>query len=52
MKINGVENKNKEMYLFKRNRTLLAFDQVLTHYNQNAKLILTVDASPTSLGAI
>ncbi|XP_026316320.1 uncharacterized protein K02A2.6-like [Hyposmocoma kahamanoa] len=37
---------------FKTIKSLLASDQVLTHYNQNAKLILTVDASPTGLGAI
>ncbi|XP_045541427.1 uncharacterized protein K02A2.6-like [Papilio machaon] len=30
----------------------LASDLVLAHFNQNAKLILTVDASPTGLGAI
>lgn len=30
----------------------LASDQVLTHYNPEAKLILTVDAGPRGLGAI
>ncbi|XP_045541844.1 uncharacterized protein K02A2.6-like [Papilio machaon] len=30
----------------------LASDSVLAHFNQKAKLILTVDASPTGLGAI
>ncbi|XP_014361064.2 uncharacterized protein K02A2.6-like [Papilio machaon] len=30
----------------------IASDLVLAHFNQNAKIILTVDASPTGLGAI
>nr|XP_034838819.1 uncharacterized protein K02A2.6-like [Maniola hyperantus] len=33
-------------------KRLLASDQVLTHFNPNAKVILTVDASPSGLGAI
>ncbi|XP_049866275.1 uncharacterized protein K02A2.6-like [Pectinophora gossypiella] len=40
------------MDAFKTIKKLLASEQVLTHYNQDAKLILTVDASPTGLGAI
>jgi hypothetical protein len=30
----------------------LTSDQILTHFNQHAKIILTVDASPSGLGAI
>lgn len=33
-------------------KNILASDQVLAHYNPDAKLILTVDASPSGLGAI
>lgn len=33
-------------------KKILASDQVLTHFDIEAKLILTVDASPTGLGAV
>lgn len=33
-------------------KQLLASEQVLAHFNPNAKIILTVDASPSGLGAI
>ncbi|CAG4992023.1 unnamed protein product [Colias eurytheme] len=37
---------------FIRIKEILASDQVLAHYNAEAKIILTVDASPSGLGAI
>ena len=37
---------------FSKIKKILASDQVLTHFDPNAKLILTVDASPNGLGAI
>ncbi|CAK1588892.1 unnamed protein product [Parnassius mnemosyne] len=37
---------------FKKIKKYLASDKILTHFNPNAELILTVDASPTGLGAV
>lgn len=37
---------------YKKIKALLSSEKVLTHYDPDAKLILTVDASPTGLGAI
>lgn len=37
---------------FKMVKNILASEQVLTHFDPKAKLILTVDASPSGLGAI
>ncbi|XP_063358759.1 uncharacterized protein K02A2.6-like [Cydia amplana] len=37
---------------FETIKSVLASDQVLAHFNPNAKVILTVDASPTGLSAI
>lgn len=37
---------------FNKIKKILASDQVLTHFNPHAKIILTVDASPNGLGAI
>lgn len=37
---------------FKKIKMLLASDKTLAHYDQNATLILTVDASPCGLGAV
>ncbi|CAK1597910.1 unnamed protein product [Parnassius mnemosyne] len=37
---------------FTKIKLLLASDQVLAHFNPEARLILTVDASPVGLGAI
>ncbi|KAJ0171196.1 hypothetical protein K1T71_013395 [Dendrolimus kikuchii] len=33
-------------------KEMLSSEQILAHFNPNAKIILTVDASPTGLGAI
>lgn len=38
--------------VFSKIKTELSSDRVLAHFNCGAKLILTVDASPTGLGAI
>ncbi|KAG6463039.1 hypothetical protein O3G_MSEX013623 [Manduca sexta] len=37
---------------FNKIKEILASEQVLTHFNPKATLILTVDASPTGLGAV
>lgn len=37
---------------FVRIKNILASDRTLAHFDPNAKLILTVDASPTGLGAV
>lgn len=42
----------KEDEAFKSIKRYLASDEVLTHFDLNAKIILTVDASPSGLGAI
>ncbi|XP_030039037.2 uncharacterized protein K02A2.6 [Manduca sexta] len=39
-------------YAFDAIKRCLASEKVLAHYNQDAKIILTVDASPSGLGAI
>lgn len=42
----------REDEVFNKIKTYLASEQVLTHFDVNAKIILTVDASPSGLGAI
>lgn len=43
---------NEHNKAFMEIKNQLSSDQVLAHFNNNAKIILTVDASPNGLGAI
>lgn len=42
----------KQQVAFERIKRELTSDRVLAHYNPNAQLVLTVDASPAGLGAV
>lgn len=43
---------DRENEAFMRIKNNITSDQVLTHFNPGAKIILTVDASPSGLGAV
>ncbi|XP_026319241.1 uncharacterized protein LOC113229771 [Hyposmocoma kahamanoa] len=48
----GALSTSEQDEVYSKVKAILSSENVLTHYDPDAKLILTVDASPTGLGAV